>query len=320
MDRIGTKWNIFLFLSCLSCLSCLFYSNLIPSKISVKPRLLQQIKFFKRCRLHLFVFSLFLLNTFCVSGTEYQPWLGNFYEFEVRSSAKYQGYKRLSSGSNLRKYSSNDVFLNLSLINARPPALGGELEITQARTRKQRGNIDQLKLTGRFVWQDDVAGDPISLTTGLSYAQAFRHGLKDVSSFHHGFSNAELFASIGKESPPNESIWGSRWWSVVAIGVAERGSPWFRLNVDYEKRLFEKHEMRAFLHSLWGIGGQKLRVDDFHGYGPVRHQSIDLGLRYTYLLDYYGSGSLEYSYRVYAYNFPSYAHQVYVQILYTFGL
>ncbi len=267
-----------------------------------------------------FFIFLFLLNVYRVGATEYQPWLGNFYEFELRSSVMYQGYTHLSSGSHLKKYSSNDVFLNLSLSVARPDPDGSlEFEITEARTRRQKGEIDQLKLTGRYLWQDDVAGDPISLITGISYIQAFSSSLKDVSSFHHGLYNAEFFLSLGQEKAEG-ILWDSRWWSVFAIGMAEQGSPWFRFRLDYDKRWEEKHETKLFLHSLWGLGRHPLRLNHFHGYGPIQHQSIDLGWRYTYLLEFYGSVSLEYSYRVYARNFPAYTHRVIAQLLYTFGL
>jgi len=265
-------------------------------------------------------FLLFQLYMCRATATEYQPWLGNLYEFELRSSLIYQGYHRLSSGSHLKAYSSNDVFLNVSLCNSRPdPAIGLEIEAREARTRKQGGDIDQLKITGRYVWQDDVAGDPLSLTTGLSYIQAFHNSLKDVSSFHHGFYNTELFVSIGKEKP-DETLWSTRWWSLFAVGIAERGSPWIRFHLNYEKRWWENHEMKVFLHSLWGLGERHLRLLHFDGYGAIQHQSIDVGLRYSYLLEFYGSASLEYSYRIYARNFPVYTHHVLARLLYTFGL
>lgn len=267
------------------------------------------------------LFTILALFYFCQgSATEYEPWLGNFYEFELRSSLKYQGYAWLASGLHHTKYTSNDVFLNLNLSNAIPdPSMSGEFEVIEARTRRQRGEIDQLKLTGRYLWQDDIAGDPYSLITGLSYIQAFKNSLRDVSSFHHGLYSAEFFVSIGQESA-DECLWGSRWWGIFAIGIAEQGSPWLRFRLNYDKRWYEKHDLSLFLHSLWGLGGKHLHLGDFHGYGPIKHQSIDLGLRYTYVLEYYGNASLEYSYRIYASNFPAYVHRVFAQVLYTFGL
>lgn len=276
---------------------------------------MKNIRFF----LFLFLFCLIFSNGI---ATEYQPWLGNFYEFELRSSLKYQSYKRLSSGSHTKKYLSNDFFLNLSLSNALPdPAVSGEIEFTQANTKKQKGDLDQIKVTGRYVWSDDVAGDPVSLILGLSYIQAFQRSLRDVSSFHHGLFNAEFFVSVGKENTWGmETLWNSRWWLLGSIGIAERGSPWFRFDLNYEKRLCENHELSAFVRSLWGLGSKRLDLQHFHGYGPIQHQSVDLGLRYTYLIQYYGNASLEYQYRIYGKNYPIFTHQVLAQILYTFGL
>ncbi len=274
------------------------------------PRLIRNSRFY---------ILLFLLGLCPGTATEYQPWLGNPYEFELRSSLLYQGYTWLSSGSHLKKYTSNDFFLNASLSNALPSGLGFEIEATQASTRRQRGGLDQFKMTGRYIWQDDIAGDPLSLMTGLSLIYAPRHSVRDVSSFHHGCGEVELFVSIGKETPI-ETNWASRWWTMFGIGIADRGSPWMRLNLSYEKRLWDKHEMQIFMCSLYGLGRHKLHQEHFRGYGPVQHQSVDIGLRYTYLLEFLGSASLEYSYRVYAHNFPIYTHHVVAQLLYTFGL
>ena len=72
------------------------------------------------------------------NGVEYQPWLGNPYEFEARFSLHYQGFGSVASGSHLERYSSDDIFLNFSLRNANPdPAVAFEFEVTQARTRNQ---------------------------------------------------------------------------------------------------------------------------------------------------------------------------------------
>lgn len=256
---------------------------------------------------------------FC-NATEHQPWLGNVYEFEWRSSLKFQGFNRISSDSELKKYSSDDLFLSTSLANVLPdPQLGGELEIIQAWTRKQKGCTDQIKLTGRYAYWDDVAGDPLSITFGLSYIQGFHRSLKDLSSFHHGLYESEIFGSIGKEKSLG-TVWISRWWMMGALGIAERGSPWLKFHANFEKRFGEQHELKTFFHSLWGLGGGRLHPNHFSGYGSVQHQSIDLGLRYTYLIEFFGSASLEYSYRIYARNFPTYTHQVLAQVLYTFGL
>lgn len=261
---------------------------------------------------------------FCFSqgnAAELKPWLGNFYEFELRSDITYRHYHFLAENEHLKKSVSNDVFLNLSLCNAIPdPRIGIEFEITEARTREQRGDIDQLKLTSRYWWLDDIAGDAVSLIAGLVYTQAFSKSLKDVSSFHHGLYNGEFFVSMGKEISDDGMLWGSRWWTVFSVGVAEQGSPWLSLSFDYEKRWMEKHGGGLFCKTLWGLGGKNLEAHHFRGYGPINHQSVDVGVRYTYEIDYFGHASIEYSFRPYAKNFPAYTHSLLAQILYTFGL
>ena len=261
----------------------------------------------------------FLLGMTRLEATNVQPWLGNIYEFEAPLSLRLQSYSELSSGFHSIKYPSTDFFLNGSLSNALP-FIGLEIEAKGAWTRKQRGDLDQLKLTGRYIWLDDIAGDPLSVAIGLSYIQAFHKSLKDPSSFHHGRSEAELFLSVGKENSMDVCR-RSRWWSVLGIGAAVgQGSPWLRFDLAYEKCWAGKHELRGFIDSLWGLGAKRFLLAYFHGYGAVQHRSIDLGLRYTYLIDFFGSAGLEYSYRVYARNFPVYSHQVLAQLLFTFGL
>ncbi len=253
-------------------------------------------------------------------ATEYQPWLGNFYEFELRSDCRYQHYNHVSAGSHLRKLHGDSVFLNLSLSNSLPdPDYGVELEITEACTRKQPGEIDQIKLAGRLLWLDDIAGDAVSMVTGVNYAQAFTSSLKDISSFHHGLYNGEFFITVGKETP-YDSFWAQRWWGMFALGVAEQGSPWIRFNMYFDKRLAERHEGKIFIETLWGLGTKKLKVDYFSGYGPIAHQSIDIGVNYTYLIEFFGSASFKYGFRVYAQNFPAYSHQFLAEIKSTFGL
>lgn len=262
------------------------------------------------------LFTVFICSQ--ASATEYQPWLSNLFEFEWRNSLLYQGYRSIASGSEIQREHADDLFMDASIANTIPD-IGLEIELRAASTRKQRGDIDQVKVTGRYIWLNDVEGDPLSVASGVSLIQAFRHSVKDISSFHHGKGECELFLSVGKETA-RKDYWDSRWWAVGAIGIADQGSPWLRLNMVYEKRWFVLHELRGFVNTLWGLGGHRLHRFRFDGYGPVQHQSVDLGLRYTYELEFFGSASLEYTYRVYGRNFPVHASCVLARLFYTFGL
>lgn len=273
-----------------------------------------------RKRLYALILSGLCLIALEGNGTERQPWVGNFLEFEWRNSLLYQSYSKIASGSHLCSHSSDDFFITTSLSNS-VGEISLELEATAAHTRRQSWGIDQLRATGRYMWMDDLLGDPFSLTIGATFTQSFVSSLKDVSSFHHGRSEAELFLSVGQdESLELTMTWASRWWGVLGMGCAERGSPWIRGDLVYEYRSCLDSEWRFFVNTLWGLGERRLHWHDFHGYSSIGHQSVDLGVRYTYLFEYMGNLSVDYSYRVYAYNFPAHTHQVMLRFLYLFGL
>jgi hypothetical protein len=263
--------------------------------------------------------TIVLLFFIDIHATVFQPWLGNYLEFEWSTTAKYQHYDKLSKGANSQKYNSTAYFLQTSLSNAINPQFSVELETVFAHTKKQKNTIDHFKATGRYVWLDDIRGDFLTVTTGLSLIKAFRHSLKDVSSFHHGLGEAELFLSLGKEFSIGTN-WDSRWWALTGIGIAEKGSPWLRFIAAYEKRWDKVHEFAGTLCSLWGLGHHSLKLYHFRGYGPIQHQSVDLSLRYTYLIQYVGHLSVEYTYRIHGRNFPISLHSLWVHFLYTFGL
>ncbi len=264
----------------------------------------------------IFFFSLLPILGWTV---EYRPWIGNYLEFEWNSTLRFQAFQDLAAGSHRFPYASDDFFLTTSLALAAKPDFSLDVEATAARTRRQSGSIDQIRLNGRIVWLDDIVGDPVTLTTGAGFIQAFDWSLKDKSSFHHGRSEAEIFLSVGKEWAQGDQ-WISRAWAMAALGSAARGSPWMRYDMAYAQRIKQCHEFEFFVHTLWGLGSKQLHRSHFHGYGAIDHQSIDLGCRYTYLIQFFGSASIEYAKRVYARNFPVQAHQISLSLLYTFGL
>jgi hypothetical protein len=278
----------------------------------------------KRLRLVLLLFGI-IFPTIGFT-TEYEPWLGNFGELEWRSDMRFQTYHHLLEGDKARPYASDDLFLETGL-GTTIFNFGLEVEAIGANTRRQSG-IDQIKATIRYNWFNDVAGDPLSLMTGFSFDQCSVDALHDPSSFHHGRAEAECFVSMGKEFAYDfyddllyDAAWSSRVWAMGAIGASpDKGSPWCRATLAYEKRFLQKHQLKLFVNGLYGYGGRNLDLDDFHGYGPLRHESVNVGFRYSYLIDLFGTASLEYSNRVYARNFPANVSQIMLQVLYPFGL
>ncbi|KAF3362140.1 hypothetical protein PHSC3_001452 [Chlamydiales bacterium STE3] len=249
-----------------------------------------------------------------VHATEFAPWFGNQYEFEGGVSAIYQKFDRINSSS----YRSDDVFLNLSLSLSPDPNWSGEIELLFADTRHRNLGFDSGKLTGRYLFLDDVSGDPVSLTFGISMILPIHRALRDPGSFHHGMIESEVHLAIGKELASHDQ-WVKRQFGVIALGAATQGAPWLRACYSWEKKVSNRFSWTAYLNGLFGFGKRRLNLKGFKGYGAIGHRSVDLGLKLNYLFDYNGSLSLDYARRIYACNYPKNANIFQLTYLYPFS-
>lgn len=265
-----------------------------------------------------FIFNIFLFPFLCLA-TQYEPWFDNVLELQVRSGTIFQHYGHIRKNSTMVRKLDNVLTRNLSLAIAPLMYLNFEAEINLTRTHNHDFALEDTKFTGRYLIFDDVMGDPYSLTAGLSLTLPTYHFRHDISLFHSGPAEWEAHMALGKEYPC-EDRWQTRWWALGGIGIANRGSPWLRADINWERNFCERHQFRLYAKSLWGLGDHTIQIDDsFPGYGSIRHQTIDVGGRYSYLL-FFPCGYLkfldlsrleiEYAYRVYAQNAPATVHTV----------
>lgn len=280
---------------------------------------------------HFLFLFLFLFTSSICMATDLKPWFGNDYEAEIRVSVLYQNYHSIDTPDchhqrhrscghhdNNCKRSEDDTFTTLS-VSYPFKRYCGEFESTGAHTRHQSARIDNFRVTGRYQWLDDIV-DPFSLVTSITLTEPLSRALHDISSFHHGHIEAEACISVGKKygyACSKDFLF--RWWNVAGIGIAEEGSVWYRGDAAMECKLGEAHLFRAFVDTLWGTGKKNLHPDHFKGYGSIRHQSVDLGIRYGYIFEGWGTLSLQYARRVYARNFPQNANLVLFEYYYPFG-
>lgn len=195
-----------------------------------------------------------------------------------------------------------------------------QLETTLANTHHRSFGFDSARLTFRYQFMDDITDDPFSVMVGATAIQAVRLALNDCGSFHHGLIEGEAHVTIGKESSYKQ-LWLHHWWLTLGVGGADVGYPWVRANAVWEKNFCNEHHLRVFVNTLWGMGHHNLhRNHHFHGYGNIRHQSVDVGIRYGYWFPFDGELSAEYARRVYAKNFPANGNIFQLAYLYPFGL
>lgn len=252
------------------------------------------------------LYSLFFFAMHSVlPATETMPWFGNVMEFEFRSSYTFRHYDSVDSRASTGNYSSDDHLLNLSLALSPVTQWTGEVELLVTRTSEQGFSVSHLKATGRYLWTDDIIGDPVSLTTGASLTVPVKTSQQDISLGYHGDVEAEIHAALGKEITSCSS-WLARGWAVASVGIANLGSPWVAFETSVEGNCNDCHYLRGFVVGRWGIGDKDLDVtkEPFPGYSRIDHRSIDVGVRYSYRIDYCGVLSIEFGRRVLARNFP----------------
>ena len=264
------------------------------------------------------LFLFFSLSIIPFNALHLEPWLSKALEFQPEFSYRFQTYPSINSSKHHQHYSSNDNFFNAQLGLAVEP-FELQLETCAANTRKRSFGMDFFSLNAFYLLSNDILGDPYSIKAGASFAPAWRQALNDISSFHHGLYEFAGHFSIGRESS-YQSEWLTRWWSSFTLGQAEQGYPWMRLQGVWEKNICDSLRYRAFIETLWGFGPRSLHSRHFRGYGPVKHRSVDIGIASYYTICNYGTIKLEYSRRIFAYNFPRQANNIILSYLFPFGI
>lgn len=248
--------------------------------------------------------KLLLLLPISLFGLEMEPWFCNIWEFTFTPSYTYGRFHHVQNGHPRLKSPFNEHILAFDL--AVPPSPNWEIDadVEFADTTRQSMGLRSGALQARYLWLDDVVGDAVSLTTGLSARGVSRHGLKDISCPYHSQANFEVNTSIGREWDCGFD-WRTRVYGFGAIGMANRGYPWARAFATFEGNIQSAHRFGIFAEGFFGFGNEsRVKTDHFNGYAFIRHRNIDLGLKYTYAFEIWGRLSFAYTRRLYARSFP----------------
>ncbi len=262
----------------------------------------------------------FLFSFTSLFAREEMPWFEQPFEIQTRLDSRYQHFSQIQRPGTNVAYHSDDLFVRLSGEVSPWQDIDAEIELNLAHTLQRQFAFDSFRLTGRYLFYDDLLGDPLSLAAGATLTKAWKHAVRDPSTFYHGRLEAEAHCAIGREVPC-APMWLMRFWTFVALGIADTGSPWWRWNIAWEHNFCDRHYLRLFTHTLWGAGSDAFPslIDDFDSYGLIHHQSVDIGIRYFYIIPYFGNVNITYSYRPYALNFPLSTHNITLQFLYIIG-
>lgn len=246
----------------------------------------------------------FLLLPAYALALDVEPWLGELWEFHFIPAYTYDRYPSVQNGHPQLKSASNDHVVALGLGTACTPTSAFDVEMEFADTPRQSMGYRSAAGQYRYQWTNDSAGDAASFTTGFNVRGVSRHSLKDVSCPYASDINIEGTGALGKEWD-HGSAWLVRAFGFGALGIANHGSPWMRFLFSIDGTQECRHRYGLYCLGYFGFGAKTVvRTNHFHGWGSIRHQSVDVGVKYSYLFDIWGSLTVAYTRRVFAQSYP----------------
>ncbi len=232
------------------------------------------------------------------------PWLGNVYEFEFHTDFCYSQYAKIDRAIEQPSYAYNNYVTDASLSLTASPKIDVEIELDMARTPHQTYGFRSAAFQIRYLFLDDIVGDLVTFNMGLNTRAVTGRAVADVSSPYASYWNGEATVSIGKEFTRDED-WKTRGYALGSVGLANHGSFWNRYKAAYEARIGSYQALEVFSVGYFGYGGEKrVNIDQFRGWGFIQHRSIDVGAKYRYLFQFWGSLSVSYACRVWAVSYP----------------
>lgn len=243
--------------------------------------------------------ALAMLPSLCFALEE-RPWFGQMLEFYFRPQYSYSFFDEVDHASVPLTSTHHQHLLNFNLETSVPDTWDYQIELNFADATPISWYYRSFAIQVTKLWLDDVCGDPVSLTTGLSYRDSSSRLRRSLFTPFHARANFELHTSVGKEWS-QRCDWIFRTYATFAIGQGTKGSPWLRGDLFLWYNLCDTHRFRLYAKSYFGLGSQTLvPTDNFQGWGEIRHQSIDLGVSYEYAFTCWGSLRFDYLHTVYA--------------------
>lgn len=251
-----------------------------------------------------FKFLLILLLPFSLMALETQPYLGDIYEFYFLSKYTYSNFRKVQGAIDQLTKTDQDhlVYFDLAFCPSMQWGIDFDLELTE--TPRQSFGFRSAAFQLRYLWLDDIIGDPITLTSGANIRATSSDSLRDVSTPYHSNVDIEGNIAIGKEFSKLE-YWRFRIWGYGAVGIANQGSPWFKGLITFEGNSKDVAQWALFVETMHSYGNRTyIDIADFYGYGRIRQKNIDIGARMGFKMSAYGTLSFEYRRRVFAKRFP----------------
>jgi len=185
-----------------------------------------------------------------------------------------------------------------------------QAEIQVAETAVQHIRIDHFNITALKQWNDHFL-------FGATLQQTLRKALQDPSSFHHGLLEGQFHIAYGKDmciSP----CYVTRGYITGTLGVADVGVPWLESSLHWYMQA--QFTFDCYVKAIVGLGSKSFHPHHFHGYGSVKHRSIDIGASYIYQIEDGRRWDLELSSRILAVNTAKFPIRFCLTYIFPFGI
>jgi hypothetical protein len=266
------------------------------------------------------IFALSLLASPMVFSLDQQPWYGNVYEFRADAGFTYYYFNNVQGALKQPESASNNYLTFGGFGFTLSEQLDFDMDIELTRTPRQNYSFRSGALQARYRFLNDIAGDPVTLTTGFNIRGVGAKSVKDISSPYASYANFELTTAIGKEKTVKDS-WKIRGYGLLSLGAACQGYPWSRYLALFESNFSDIHRLGIFSEGYFGLGGKNyVNIKHFRGWSHVQHDSIDIGALYSRVMGVWGKLMLEYSSRVFAHNYPEYEQRATIRYEIPFSL
>ncbi|MBJ7449959.1 MAG: hypothetical protein JHC93_06325 [Parachlamydiales bacterium] len=234
---------------------------------------------------------------------DYTPWYSETFQPEIGLKYTYSRFHEVKTDGGDFEKTQNDQYLSLWTQLTALPNFNFQIQTDFAHTQQSDLYWEDVAFLGNYLWLEDVVGDPISLSTGLTMTVVPLHiGLKDYSVVHHSNLDTEFTLCLGKEFSYRYQ-WLARFWAYVGIGQGIEGNPWLDGQIAFEQQVFERNILSFYAFASKGLG-HKEWLDSFPGYAKLDYEYFMGRAKYTHEFDLGGSFSLEYSRRFYVKNGP----------------
>lgn len=244
--------------------------------------------------------ALLFVSTSSLQALQTKPWLGNWLEFEGSLYQTHTESHHVATRHATKEKELHSELTTASLEFMPLADLSTELELDLAKTQKKPYGFEAVKGGFRYSWLNDLAGDPVSLTTGLAISLSTASRVKDLSSKEHGVFETAVQVACGREfGYTEESYWHV--WLATGAGLASSGSPWLGGEIHFKHVFQKEHSLDLFVQGEKCFSSHDLsHLSQFHSWSRVRYEYEEVGVKYAIKKEALGSLFLQLTRRIHA--------------------